>query len=358
MDFDYTPEQHAIRELAARVFADRMTDDFMRTFSRSGEGFDRTLWATLAETGLLGIAVPAEHGGAGAGLIECCLVLEELGRTLAPVPLFSTMILGALPIAAFGRPDQQSGLLPRVARGEILLTAAMGKGVTAKANGKSWRLTGEESCVPYASDAHRILVSASQKTFLVDPKARGVSLESQRSTSGEPQSRITLNAVEADLLGSGHDIESWLFKRRSVALASMQLGVGAEALRRTTEYVNQRVQFGRPLGSFQSVQHRVADGYIALESLRSVYMKAVGLLEAGLPAKAESAAVAWWISSAGEKAANIAMYLHGGLGADTDYPIHRFFQHAKQIELAAGGAAPALWSLGEQIAAGAVQPFT
>ena len=378
MEFSYREEQQSLRQLAAQILGDRFTDDFRREFSRSGEPYDRQLWATLAQAGLLGTAIGEEHGGTGLGLTELCFLLEEQGRTLAAVPLLATLVLGALPVQKFGSAAQCAALLPRVVSGEALLTAALeetGGGdplrpaVKATASGEGWRLRGVKSCVPYGAQAQAILVTArtgrhSVGVFLVDPQARGVRIESQRTTSGEPQAQVTLTNVRvsaADVLGdalSGGAMVRWIVERGPAALAAQQLGLVAEALRRTAAYTAERVQFGRPTGSFQSVQHRLADGYIDVEALRSVYLRAVWALENDIPATAEVATAKWWAACGGHRVTHTAQHLHGGLGADIDYPIHAFFLRAKQIELALGGATPMLAKIGEQLASGAVRAMT
>lgn len=378
MDFNYREEQQGLRQLAAQILGDRVTDDFRRNFSRSGEPYDQPLWAMLAQAGLLGTAIAEEHGGTGLGLTELCLVLEEQGRTLAPVPLLATLVLGALPIQKFGSAALRASLLPRVASGEILLSAALeetGGGdplqpaVKATASGEGWRLRGVKSCVPYGAQAHAILVTArtgrnSVGVFLIDPKAKGVRIEPQATTSGEPQALVKLANAQvpaADVLGdaqAGEAIVRWIVERGQAALAAQQLGLMAEALRRTAAYTAERVQFDRPTGSFQGVQHRLADGYIDVEALRSVYLRAVWALENDIPATAEVAAAKWWAARGGHRVTHTAQHLHGGMGADVDYPIHAFFLRAKQIELALGGAAPMLAKIGEQLASGAVRPLT
>lgn len=378
MEFSYSEEQQGLRQLAAQILSDRVTDDFRRDFSRSGESHDRPLWTTLAEAGLLGSAIAPEHGGSGLGLSELCLMLEEQGRTLAPVPLLATLVLGALPVQKFGSAAQRAALLPRVVSGEILLTAALeetGGGdplrpsVKATANADGWRLKGVKACVPYGAQAHAILVTARTGrqgvgVFLVDPQAKGVRVEAQATTSGEPQAQVKLTDVQlssADVLGdpaNGADIVRWMVERGQVALAARQLGLMAEALRRTAAYTAQRVQFGRPTGSFQAVQHRLADGYIDVEALRSTCLRAIWALENDIPATAEVAATKWWAAVGGHRVTHAAQHLHGGLGADIDYPIHAFFLQARQIGLALGGASSMLAKIGEQLASGAVRPLT
>jgi alkylation response protein AidB-like acyl-CoA dehydrogenase len=374
MDFSYSEEQQALRELAARLLGQRFTDAHRKAFARGGAPYDAELWAMLARAGLLGTAFSAAAGGSGLGLTELGLLLEEQGRSLAQLPLMATLVLGALPLQRFGTPAQ-CALLPRIAAGELLVTAALEEPAggdlqrpvtAAAASAQGWALTGVKTCVPYGAQAQHLLVAARLASgsglLLVERGAPGVRIEPQRSTSAEPQALITFSAVRlaaGDLVGDQcGDALAWLIERAHVALAAQQLGVVEEALRRTAAYVSERQQFGRPLGSFQAVQHRLADGYIAVEALRSAYLRAVWALDHGVPDAAAVRAAKWWAARAGHQVTHTAQHLHGGLGADVEYPIHAFFLRAKQLELSLGGATQMLAEIGAQLAGDGVPAFT
>jgi len=376
MDFSYTEEQSALRALAARLFGERFSDEYRKVFARQGEAYDRPLWAALAQAGILGTPIEARHGGSGLALTELALVLEEQGRTLAAVPLLATLVLGALPLQRFGNAAQQA-LLPQVAAGDVVLSAALEEeGATdplepttfARRIAGGWRLSGVKTFVPYALQAQFLLVSARTETqgaslFLLPQTAPGLTVEPQRSTSGEPQGRVTLHDVllgTQDVVGAGSETDAvrWTIERARVALAALQLGVTGEALRRAAAYVSEREQFGRPIGTFQAVQHRLADCYIDIEALRSTYLRAVWALDQGLSASAEVLAVKWWTAQTGHRVTHAVQHVHGGLGADIEYPVHAFFLHAKQLEIAFGGATQTLAGIGRELARGSVQPFT
>lgn len=373
MDFSYSDEQRSLRELAARLFDARFSDEQRKQFVHSGEAFDATLWRSLAAAGLLGTALAAPLGS-GLGLTELGILLEEQGRTLAAIPLLPTLVLGALPLARFGNEAQQV-LLQQVVAGELLLSAALEESpggdplqpatvATAAAGG--WRLEGEKTCVPFGAQAQLLLIpahtDAGVRMFLVDPRSGGVTVERCASTSGEPQARVTLAEVrlpaEAPLGEVADAVTRWTLERAWVAYAAVQLGVLTEALTRAAAYVSERQQFGRPVGSFQAVQHRLADCYIDVEALRSVYLRAVWALDAGVASSAELLAAKWWAARAGHRVAHAVQHVHGGLGADLSYPIHAFFLHATQIGLALGGGEPVLARIGAQLAAGGVPRFT
>lgn len=376
MDYSLTEDQVNLKELAARILTDAVTDQSLKTFEASGEAYDTALWQTLADAGLLGLAIPEDQGGLGLGLLELGLLLEQQGRTLAPLPLHATLVLGALPIAEFGNAAQKA-LLPDVAAGRTLLTAALEEVgnqdycrpmVRAERSGDSWTLNGVKTAVPYGAQASRILVTASTENgpavFVLDPKTPGVELQAQRGATTEPQAQLRLNGVklaDGDLLGSaeqGKKVVRWMVDRARALLAAYQVGLCEEALTRTAAYSSERVQFGRPLGSMQAVQHRVADGFIDLEAMRSATMRAVWLLDEGREAPAEIATAKYWAAIGGHRISHSAQHLHGGMGADRDYPIHRYFLAAKQVEMSLSGTQPLLAEIGRQIAAGAIQPLS
>ncbi|MFN8543668.1 MAG: acyl-CoA dehydrogenase family protein [Candidatus Binatia bacterium] len=368
MDFAFSDDQRAIRDLAERIFQDHVTPKRLLEVEAGSEGIDRELWRRLAEASLLGAALPERVGGSGLGLFELCLVLEQAGRRVAPVPLVPAVVLAALPIATFGSGAQQAAYLPRLAAGETLLSAAlveeggsdpMRPRTTARRDGAAWRLDGEKHCVPIGRLAERVLVPARTAdgvgVFLLDPAASGVSCERQRATNREPLARLTLAGARVDgtdLLGTpaeGAAIVHWIAARAALALCAVQLGVAEEAVRLTAEYTATRQQFGRPIGSFQGVALRAADAYIDVEAMRSVLWEAAWRVGEGRPAAGEIATATWWACTAGQRVVHTAQHLHGGIGADVDYPIHRYFLWAKQIELALGGAGRQLARLGAEL---------
>jgi alkylation response protein AidB-like acyl-CoA dehydrogenase len=178
-----------------------------------------------------------------------------------------------------------------------------------------------------------------------------VSLERQVTTNREPQSRVVLDdvavAADARLGESGSDVAGWLFEHASVGLCALQLGIAAEALRRTAAYATDRKQFGVPIGSFQGVQVRAADAFIDIEAMRSTLWQAAWRLAAGRPAARHVSAARWWASMGGHRVTHAAQHLHGGIGSDVEYPIHRFMLWAKQVERTLGGATPETVRLGK-----------
>jgi alkylation response protein AidB-like acyl-CoA dehydrogenase len=324
----------------------------------AGDGFDRETWARLAEANLLGLAVPEAHGGMGMGLMELCLLLSEAGRTVASVPLIPSLVLGGLPLAQFGSEAQRERWLSPVAHGEVVLTGAFHEGapVQARAEGSGWVLDGECRHVSGVHLAKRVLVPAQtpagEAVFLVDPEAAGVSRVRRQTSRKHPLFDLVFDGVRVatDEVLEGPAIGDWIRERAAVAYAALQIGVSERALEITTDYVKQREQFGAPLGALPAVQHRCADCYIDLESMRWVTWNAVWKLAEGRPASRDTAVAKFWAADAGSRIATATQHLHGGIGVDLDYPIHRYFLWTKALELALGSATPQLVKLGRDMA--------
>tara|TARA_R110002049_G_scaffold66364_2_gene173251 strand:+ start:7383 stop:8534 length:1152 start_codon:yes stop_codon:yes gene_type:complete len=371
MDFNFSDDQNAIRELAYQIFTDRSSDDFLLAFSRTDETYDETLWQMLAEQGLLGVAIPESAGGTGFGLVELCLVLEEQGRRVAPIPLYASLVLGGLPIAEFGTEAQQLRYLPALGEGkskfsaaiaELGMNAAVATVVTAQREGEAWRLDGSKAVVPDGAVADFILVPAQdgegqQTVFIVDTRASGVTVTPvEIGLSGERAAHLTLDGVSVsqDAVlgrpGQGAEILEWLEQRANVAHCALQVGVTEEAMKRTAAFLGERKQFGVPLGTFQALAMRMADCYIDVEGIRSTYWLALWRLSEGLDARAEVRAAKWWACDAAHRIVSSTQHMHGGIGADVEYPIHRFFLMAKMISYSLGNASQQLSALGRLLA--------
>jgi alkylation response protein AidB-like acyl-CoA dehydrogenase len=370
MDFSFSEDQTAIRDLANQIFGDRTTDEFMLAFDRDNKVYDDELWSTLAEQGLLGITVPEAFGGTGLGLTELCLILEEQGRRISPIPLYSSLVLGALPIGEFGRTEQREKYLRPLAAGDLKLTAAIAElgisdavagRVSASPSGDKWILSGTLDCVPDSPVADAIIVPAftaedEQTLFIVDVDKVGLSVDAQKTSLGSNEGTLHLERVElsADAIlgeiGGGTQILDWLELRAETAICAMQLGVTEEALKRTAEFTCERKQFGAPIGSFQAVAMQAADAFIDVEAIRSVYWLALYKLEGGLDARAEVRCAKWYAADAGHRIVYRTQHLHGGLGADLEYPIHRFFLWAKHLGMMLGGRSVQITKLGALLA--------
>ena len=369
MDFSFTEDQQDVQGLAKQVLEGELSHERLKEVEGGDENFDRELWSKLADTGVLGLAVPEAHGGAGLGFLEVALVLEQIGRTVAPVPYYETAVLGALPVARFGTDAQQAALLPGVASGAAVLTAALVEfggdplEPTTKAEraGEGWTVTGEKQCVPAGLIASRVLVPATTGdgtiVAIVDPAASGVTRERQNTTDAHPEALLRLDGVKVaddDVLGSpdrGAEILEWLVERATAGLCAVAVGICEEAVRMTAEYTKTREQFDRPIATFQAVGQRAADAYIDTEAIRLTAWQSIWRLSEELPATAEVAVAKFWAAEGGQRVVHAAQHLHGGMGVDRDYPLHRYFLWAKRLELSLGGTTPQLLKLGAILAA-------
>ena len=374
MDFDFTEEERSVSELARKILEDLVTNERLKSLDAEGETFDTDAWKALAEANLLGVAIPEAQGGMELGFTALCLLCQEVGRTVAPIPAYASLVLGALPLATRGSEADKAEWLPRVASGDAILTAALmeldstdpGNPTTrAERTGDGYRLTGEKTLVPAGLQAARILVSATTDDgpglFWVMPGEAGVRLEPQTSSDGQAYAYLALQGAEvsnACVLGRvGDDTLRWLLERATAARCAMQLGVTERALEMTAAYGRERVQFDVPIGSFQAFHQRAADAYIEVEGIRLTTWEAIWKLSAGLEAQ-DMVHVAKFAASEGAAfAAYACQHLHGGVGIDVDYPLHRYFKWATQIEHELGSAKIQLERLGERIATGEVATF-
>ncbi len=365
MDFSRSDEQEAIADLAGQVIGDASTHERLRALE-TGDGprFDRDLWAALAGTGVLGVNIPEAHGGAGLDLVALGGVLEHAGRCAAAVPLWETLGLGVAPIVSTA-PDELAGdVLAAVAGGEMVLTAAWHEDggeplrpttVAERGSEGGWQLTGSKSCVPAGAIADAFVVPAAIENgsvglFLVRRDAGGVGVEPLVTTAGDPQAAVLFAMSPGALIGEGYDT---LTDALDVAIATqcaLATGVVAEALRLTAEYAKDRKQFDVPIASFQAVAHRAADAFVDTEAIRLTSLQALWRLSVGMPASAEVASAKYWVAQAGQRVVHTGQHLHGGVGVDRDYPLHRYFLAAKELELQLGGATRQLLRLGDQIA--------
>jgi alkylation response protein AidB-like acyl-CoA dehydrogenase len=371
MDFSRSEEQVAIADLAGQILTKHATPERLRTLEDdpASTGTDPELWAALAEANLLGLTVPTDQGGSGLGLVEACELLEQAGRTVAPVPLLATVAYSVPVLAHFGSPEQQAAWLPGVVSGEVVLTAALVEALgdplrpntTATPDGDGWVLDGTKICVPAGLFADRVLVAASTSDgrsglFLVDPAQAGVTRERQDTVSRQPEAMLQLDGVRVgpDALVGPLDAAgttvAYAVAHAMVGIGAFITGVAEAALKLTAEYTSTREQFGRPIATFQAVGQRAANAFIDTQAIRLTTLHAAWLLDAGRNADKEVAVAKYYAADAGQRVTRAAQHLHGGMGVDRDYPLHRYYLWSKQLELTLGGASRQLTSLGRILA--------
>jgi alkylation response protein AidB-like acyl-CoA dehydrogenase len=369
MDFGFTEEQEALRKSARAFLADRSTTQLVRRLMESPDAFDEALWREMASLGWMGTAIAEEDGGLGLGLIELAILAEEAGRALLPAPFFSTVGLAAPVVAAAAEGPHRREVLGGIAAGAVRATVAFveaegrwdAAGVRARATRADggWRLSGTKVFVPDAHLADEIVVACRTtrardpregvSLFLVparDPKVRIRQLDTVDRTRRLAEVRLGGVAVGPDRLlgpeGGGWPLLERALDRAATTLAAEATGVAAKVLELSRDYAKERIQFDRPIGSFQAVSHRIADMLVLTENARSTTYYAAWALEEGAPDAPLAAATAKVAASeAARLVAQGGIQVHGGIGFTWEHDMHLYYRRAKWCELFLGDAT--LW---------------
>ncbi|WP_436772173.1 acyl-CoA dehydrogenase family protein [Yinghuangia sp. YIM S09857] len=371
MDFNLTEDQQALAGLAGDIFEARSTHDRMKQLKAAGLEFDADLWRDVAEAGLVGAVIDEKHDGGGLGIVGLALLLEQQGRFTAQVPLLDTLAYGVLPLLRFGSAERIEAELPGLLDGSRIVAGAIAEAgaglpgkpkVTARQEGDAYVLDGVKRTVPWAQVATHVLVTANADgrtaVFLVDTAADGVAVEAAPTTAPWASGHVTLSGARGLPVGEvadGEAVAAWIVDRARVALAAVQVGVCAQALTRTVEYVTTREQFGKPLSTKQGVMMRAAEAYMDTEAIRVTVLEAAWRMDQGEAATEQALVARWWASEGGKRAVHACQHLHGGMGSDIDHPIHRHFLWGRQIDVTLGSGIQQLAALGALFAQGSAK---
>ncbi|MFI6040614.1 acyl-CoA dehydrogenase family protein [Nocardia sp. NPDC051321] len=355
MDFDLTDEQEMLRDTVRDLLARNYDPETRLKVTDTELGWSREVWQQLAELGVLGLTFTEEDGGVGAGPVETMVVLQEVGRRLAPEPILDAVLLPGALIALAGTTEQRQRVLPDVAAGSKLLTFAHAEpgvrwpstelATTAVPQGDSYALTGIKNPVTHGDCADDLVVSAQLPgggtgLFLVAADATGVTRKTYRTVDGQRGAQLEFDQATAELLGGDVDaaeaIQSALVQAQA-SLCAESIGAMEEALRLTTDYLKQRKQFGVTLSKFQALTHRAADMYVSLELARSMSLYATAAVadDAIDPQVASRARL-----QVGRSARHIgqeAIQMHGGIGVTAEYPVSHYVARLTAIERTLGG---------------------
>ncbi|MCE2854572.1 MAG: acyl-CoA/acyl-ACP dehydrogenase [Ilumatobacteraceae bacterium] len=368
MNFDLSDEQQVISDLAAQIFSGQSTVDRVIDVE-SGDGFDRALWNELAKAGLLGLCLPEEFGGLNMNMVELVLVLEQQGKTVASVPLWSTSV-ASMAIAEYGSKELQSNLLSEVVEGKNVVALAlanygandvMNPSVLAEDSEGGVKLSGGKPAVGFAPHASHVLVSAKRADdsivlALVDLKSSGVTITPVEASNRQPTANIDFDVVVpnthivAGLQGNGREALRWVHEHALVGLCALQLGISQGAIGIMSEHVKTRTQFNKPLSAQQAVAVRAADQYVTTEAIRVTTLNAAWRMAEGFDARQDVLVAMYWATEGGHSIVIACQHLHGGIGADISYPVHRYFLWGIQISTELGGASQHLSRLGKLIA--------
>jgi alkylation response protein AidB-like acyl-CoA dehydrogenase len=366
MDFGFSEEQELLRSTARKFLENECTSQFVRTVMETEEGTTPEFWAKLAEQGWLGLIYPEAYGGAGLGLVDLVVLLEEMGRAVMPGPYFSSVLLGGLAILKAGTDAQKKEWLPRIAAGEAKVTLAWtepnarwdaaGVTVTATDAGGRFTLSGTKLFVHDAHTADALVVAARTaqarapeegiSLFLVPASASGLDvklLPTMDQTRKLCEVTLTNVGVGADAL-LGEQDRGWIPLSRvideaTVGLCAEMCGGAQRVLDMTTQYAKIRVAFGRPIGAYQGVKHRAADMLVDVENAKSITYYAAWAVDEGVPEATLAVSMAKaYVSDAYRKVSAAGIQLHGGIGFTWEHDLHLYFKRAKGSEFTFGDA--------------------
>ncbi|WP_371185611.1 acyl-CoA dehydrogenase family protein [Thalassotalea maritima] len=352
MDFQLTEEQVAIGDMANGLFADFCSDEQLLAFTEAGKTFMDDAWTAATETGLTNLFVPEQLGGSGLGMQDLMVVLTAQGRHLVQIPLWRNQV--AIALLGEKLPSSLAPLLEKAAAGEDMITVATAQHIQSQGFALSVDERGLASGVSVAVadvDKSRYALLPAAKNgetvlVLVDLTQSQIQLEHGEMNHGGTVADIQCDAVEPLAI---LDQDAWL-ELNTLAIAcqaSIQLGVSERQLERTVEYVSERVQFERPIGSFQAVQMSLADCHIAVEALRSCLWQLCYRIDAKQSTTSEALATAYHACETGHIVGHKAQHVHGGFGVDISYPIYRFLYWSREISVSLGGSRAILEELGD-----------
>ncbi len=358
MNFEFSDDQKQLRDQARRYLAEHSPPKAVRAVLEGKAPYDKALWKGLAEMGFLGVAIPEEFGGAGAGHLELCVIAEEMGRALAPVPFSSTIYLAAEAIMLAGSAEQKAKWLPKIASGEAIGTLALFEGVgnpshkAIKVSASQGALSGTKTPVADGAIADFAIVAARTGStgretdiglFIVDLNGEGVTRKALANLDqAHGQAAITFDRAKAEPLGAaneGWSILTRVLDRAAVLMAFEQVGGADRALEMGRDYALDRIAFGRQIGSFQAVKHILADMYVSATLARSnCYYGAWALSTdaAELPEAAATARIS--ATQAFQHCSKNNIQVHGGMGFTWEFDCHLYYRRANVLALSLGSA--------------------
>jgi alkylation response protein AidB-like acyl-CoA dehydrogenase len=362
MDFDLTEGQEMLRETARDFLTTACPKSLVREMAEDETGHPVQLWQKMGEMGWMGMIIPEEYGGAGAGLLDFVVLLEEMGRACLPGPFFSTVVLGGLTILEAGSEEQKQELLPKLAEGELLLTLALtepsatyaAEGIQTKATrtDEGFLIQGTKLFVPDAHVSDYLICAARTKQteipedgitlFLIDPKSPGASSTLLKTIAGDKQCEVIFDDVKVpsrSILGNlneGWPILDRVLQKATVAQCAEMAGGARQVLDMTVEYAKGRMAFGHPIGSFQAIQHYCADMLVDVDGCALLTYSAAWRLGEGLPAAKEVSMAKSLTNEKFKRIAALAIQIHGAIGFTEEHDLPLYFKRAKAWEINLG----------------------
>jgi len=364
MDLSFSEEQEMLWKSARDFLADKCEKTLVREMEEDERGYVPELWQEMADLGWVGLPFPEKYGGGGFTFLDLVVLLEEMGRACLPGPFVSTVVLGGMPVAEFGTEEQKQDILPKVCAGKAIMTLALTEPsaryeaasvqVKAVAEGDGYVIDGTKLFVNDANVADYMIVVArtAEKAnpeegitlFIVDAKSPGISTFVLRTIAGDKQCEVSFDKVKVPKVNVlGEVDQGWGMVKRimewaALAKAAEMMGGAQQVLEMTVEYAKERVQFDRPIGSFQIIQHYLADMSIDVDSSRVSLHKAAWMLSEGMECTKEISVIKGWLSEAYRRVAAQSHQIHGAIGFTKDHDLELYFRRAKAGELYFGDA--------------------
>jgi len=356
MDFNLSEEQEMLRKSAREFLEQECPKKFVREMEQDEKGYSAELWNKMAELGWMGLIFPEEYDGMGNDMFSLTILLEEMGRALLPGPFVPTVVYCGLPLLYYGTKEQKKSLLLPIAQGKLIMTLAVTEPETqfgetnlvtkAIRNGDSYAINGLKLFVPDAHIADWFLCLSTddkgESLFLINSESQGIQCNMLKTMSSDNKCELILDNVvvpAAGILGEpgkGREIAQKIGELAALANCALILGGLEYALEAAVSYAKQRVQFERPIGSFQAIQHKCADMLTDIDGVRFLTYEAAWRLSQNLPATKEISMAKAWTSDASRRVCLEAVRVHGGIGISVDHDMQLYFRRAKAMELAWG----------------------
>jgi alkylation response protein AidB-like acyl-CoA dehydrogenase len=364
MDLTLSEEQKMLKDMAHDFLTDKFPKAVVKEIEESESGYSPEVWKEMAELGWMGLVFPEEYGGAEMTFLDLAMLLEEMGAACLPGPYFSTVMLGGLPILAFGTDAQKQEYLPGIAGGEIIFTTALTEAsasynaadveVTGTADGDSYVINGTKLFVPDANVADYMLVVARTgdgastedgiTVFIVEAKSPGISTTVLKTIANDKLCEVVFDQVKVSKenilgeLGRGWSLVKEIVARAAVGKCCEMVGCLQQALDMTIEYAKERKQYDRPIGSFQVIQHYCADMATDVDGTRLSTYQAAWRVSEGLPCTQEVAVAKAWAGQACQRVMALAHQIHGAIGVTIDHDLQYYTRRAKAAEVTFGDA--------------------
>ena len=358
MDLDFTQEQDMLRTSARDFLTTECDKAKVRKLEEDEKGYSPEIWGKMAELGWLGLMIPDKYEGMGMGFMDLVVVLEEIGRNILPSPFFATVVLGAPPIVGAGSEEMKKDILPKVSKGEAILTLALtepsasyradGVELKAAAKGDSFVLNGTKLFVEHGNNASYMVVVAKTKSggnpengitlFLVDARSPGIKVEVVDTIGLDKQCEVTFKNVSVPKKNIIGELDKgWPIVARTLQLATMakcaEMTGGMQAvLDMSVAYAKERMQYGRPIGSYQAMQHMLADMYTRVLMSKNIVYEAAWMVAEGLECADKVSIAKAWCNEAYKKVTEDGVQVHGAIGTTRDHDMGLYYRRAKAAD--------------------------